>query len=120
MAGFDVICDTHGHADALPPRTENVMANAEQLVETIVKLIKTSAAPIPITLMNHGVDEAAAIIGAVVERCAKENIPLATISIDPELGEELGLSDGKVLDHGHSPVIRWQQGRGRQVLFQRL
>ena len=95
------------------------MAHTQQLVETIAKLIKAGTAPIPITLINHGVEEAAAIIGAVVERRAKENIPLATISIDPELGNELGLADGKILDHGHPPIIRWEQRRGRQVLFQR-
>jgi hypothetical protein len=96
------------------------MGNAQQFAQLIAILIKNSAAPIPIRLMNHGVEEAAAIIGAVVERCAEENIPLATITIDPELGAELGLVDGKILDHGHSPVIRWEHGRGRQVLFQRV
>jgi hypothetical protein len=96
------------------------MASTDELVHVICFTIGATATPVPITLMNHAVEEAAAIIGAVVERCANENIPLATISIDPELGEELGLQDGKILHHGHSPVIRWQDGLGRRVLFQRI
>jgi hypothetical protein len=44
------------------------MANTAQLIEMICKVIETSSVPIPITLMNHGVDEAAEIIGGVVER----------------------------------------------------
>ena len=50
------------------------MASTEELVEAVYWLIASSPTPIPITLMNHGVDETAAIIGAVVERCARDNI----------------------------------------------
>ena len=95
------------------------MASAAELVEAICSVIRVSATPIPISLMNHSVEEAASIIGAVVERCAKFDIALATISIDPELGAELGLADGKILDHGHSPIVRWKRGLGRQLIFQR-
>jgi hypothetical protein len=42
------------------------MANFGELIEAICMLIKSSPVPIPTTLMNHGVGEAAAIIGAVV------------------------------------------------------
>ncbi len=62
------------------------MANTEELIKAICKLIETGPLPIPITLMNHGVDEAAAIIGGVVERCAHESIALTRVSIDPGLG----------------------------------
>jgi hypothetical protein len=68
--------------------------------------------------MNHGVDETAAIIGAVVERCARDNITLTAICIDPELGGALGLVEGKVLDHGSKPTIHWEPGLGRQLRFQ--
>ena len=95
------------------------MANTAELITAICKLIETSAVPIPITLMNHGVDEAAAIIGGVVERCARESIALGRVSIAPELAEELGLIEGKVLEHGARPTIHCERGLGRQVRFER-
>ena len=95
------------------------MANTEELIETICKLIETSPVPIPITLMNHGVDEAATIIGGVVERCVRESIVLTRVSIDPELDAELGLTDGKALEHGARPTIHCDLGLGRQVRFER-
>src|SRR5271163_2760481 len=91
------------------------MANMAELIEAICKLIETSPVPIPITLMNHGVDEAAAIIGGVVERCAREGIALTRVSIDPELAGELGLPEGKVVEHGTRPTIHCEPGLGRQV-----
>jgi hypothetical protein len=51
---------------------ETEMANTAELVQAICELIKATAVPIPITLMNHGVDETAAIIGAVVARSPVE------------------------------------------------
>jgi hypothetical protein len=48
------------------------MASTAELVEAIYRLIASSPTPIPITLMNHGVDETAAIIGAIVERFGAE------------------------------------------------
>jgi hypothetical protein len=95
------------------------MANFGELIEAICMLIKSSPVPIPTTLMNHGVEEAAAIIGAVVERCARDNIALARVSIDPDFAEELGLEDGKALEHGGRPAIRCEPGLGRQVRFER-
>jgi hypothetical protein len=95
------------------------MANTMELVETICKLIETSPVPIPTTLMNHGVDEAAAIIGGVVERCAREGTALRRVSIDPELAAELGLTEGKALEHGARPTIHWELGLRRQVRFER-
>ena len=95
------------------------MATTAELIETICKLIETSPVPIPITMMNYGVEEAAAIIGAVVERCGRESIALARVSIDPELGAELGLTEGKVLEHGARPIIHCEPGLGRAVCFER-
>jgi hypothetical protein len=95
------------------------MANTMELVETICKLIETGPVPIPITLMNHGVDEAAAIIGGVVERRAREGTALRRVSIDPELAAELGLTEGKALEHGARPTIHWELGLRRQVRFER-
>ena len=85
----------------------------------ICKVIETSPVPIPITFMNHGVDEAAAIIGGVVERCARGSIALKRVSIDPELAEELGLTEGKEIEHGARPTIHCEPGLGRQVRFER-
>jgi hypothetical protein len=95
------------------------LADTAALVETIRMLINTSLVPVPITLMNHGADETAAILGAVVERCARDNIALTGIFIDSELGGELGLVDGKILEHGGRPTVRWEPGLGRQVRFRR-
>jgi hypothetical protein len=95
------------------------MASTEELVEAVYWLIASSPTPIPITLMNHGVDETAAIIGAVVERCARDNIALTEIFIDSELAELLGLVDGAHLSHGSRPTVRCEAGLGRQVRFQK-
>ena len=94
------------------------MANTAELIEAICKLIETSPVPIPITLMNHGVEDAAEIIGGVVEHCARQSIALRRVSIDPELAEELGLTEGKVLEHGTHPTIHCERGLGRQVRFE--
>jgi hypothetical protein len=95
------------------------MANRTQLIKTICEVIETSPVPIPITLMNHGVDEAAAIIGGVVERCAHESIALTRVSMDPELATDLGFTEGKVIEHGARPTIHCEPGLGRQVWFER-
>jgi hypothetical protein len=47
------------------------MASTRELIAAICKMIETSSVPVPIAFMNYGVDEAAAIIGGVVERCAR-------------------------------------------------
>jgi hypothetical protein len=94
------------------------MANTAQLIEMICKVIETSSVPIPITLMNHAVDEAAEIIGGVVERCARESIALTRVSMDPELAAELGFSEGKVVEHGTRPTIHCEPGLGRSVRFE--
>ena len=93
------------------------MADTPELVEAICAMIKARAVPVPITLMNHGVDEAAAIIGAVVERCEQDAITLSRIYIDPELGRELGLDDGRVLERGSRPTICWEPRLGRALRF---
>jgi hypothetical protein len=69
--------------------------------------------------MNQEVEEAASIIGGVVERCGHESVALTRVSIDPELAAELGLSDGSVLEHGARPTIRCEPGLGRKVRFER-
>ena len=65
------------------------------------------------------VDETAAIIGAVVERCARGDIALTEIFIDPELAEFLGLANGRPLPHGSGPTVRCEAGLRRQVLFRK-
>ena len=95
------------------------MASTNELIVTICKMIETSPVPIPITLMNHGAEEAAAIIGGVVELCGRQSIALTRVSIDPELGEELGLTEGKVVEHGARPTIHYEPGFGRRVRFER-
>jgi hypothetical protein len=95
------------------------MPSTEELVEAIYRLIASSPTPIPVTLMNHGVDETAAMTGAVVERCARDNIALTEIFIDPDLAELLGLVDDGQLPHGSRPTVRCDAGLGRQVRFQK-
>jgi hypothetical protein len=95
------------------------MANTAEPIETICKPIETSPVPIPITMMNHGVDETAAIIGGVVECCGRDSIVLARVSIDPELAAELGLTEGNVVEHGARPIIHCEPGLGRAVRFER-
>jgi hypothetical protein len=95
------------------------MANIEQLIKAICTVVELSPNPIPIALMNHGVDQAAAIIGGVVEHCARGSIALKRVSIDPELAEELGLTDGKEIEHGARPAIHCEPGLGRQVRFEK-
>jgi hypothetical protein len=56
------------------------MANTEQLIEAISRVVELSPNPIPIALMNHGVEEAAAIIDGVVEHCARGSIALKRVS----------------------------------------
>jgi hypothetical protein len=96
------------------------MANTGQLIEAIFKVIELSPDPVPIALMNHGVDEAAAIIGGVVERCASGSIALKRVSIEPALAEELGLTEGKEIEHGARPTIHCEPGLGRQVRFEKV
>jgi hypothetical protein len=96
------------------------MATTSELVEGICKLVASSPTPIPISFMNHGVDETAAIIGAVVEHCDRDKIALTEIFIDPELAELLGLVDGEQLPHGSRPTVRSEAGLGRQVRFQKV
>src|ERR1700722_16970738 len=93
--------------------------NTEQLTDAIFRVVEFNPNPIPIALMNHGVDEAAAIIGGVVERCARGSIALKRVCIDPELAEELGLTEGKELERGARPTIHCEPGLGRQVRFER-
>jgi hypothetical protein len=94
------------------------MASTEELVEAIYRLIASSPTPIPVTFDERRVDETAAIIGAVVERCARHNIALIEIFIDPDLAKLLGLVDGGQLPHGSRPTVRCDAGLGRQVRFQ--
>jgi hypothetical protein len=95
------------------------MTTTAELIEGVYTLIASSPMPIPIAFMNHGVDETAAIIGAVVERCAKGNVVLTEIFIDPEFAELLGLVDGRQLPHGSRPIVRCEDQLGRQVRFQK-
>jgi hypothetical protein len=52
-----------------------MMASTSELVEAIYQIIARSPTPIPVTLMNHGVEAAAEIIGAVVEQCYAQRAP---------------------------------------------
>jgi hypothetical protein len=55
-----------------------------------------------------------------VEHCARRSIALKRVSIDPELAEELGVTDGKEIEHGARPTIRFEPGLGRQVRFEKV
>jgi hypothetical protein len=93
------------------------MASTSELVETICQIIATSPTPIPVTLMNHGVEATAEIIGAVVEQCYAHSVRLSTIKIDCELGEELGLIEGTRLPHGDRPIVELVPELGRNIIF---
>src|SRR4051812_3919951 len=93
------------------------MASTSELVDTICQLIATSPTPIPIALMNHGVEAAAEIMGAVVEQCYARGVRLSTIQIDCELGEELGLTEGMRLPHGDRPIVKLLPELGRNMIF---
>ena len=95
------------------------MASTEELVEAIYRLIASSPTPIPVTLMNHGVDETAAIIGAVVEHCARNNIALTEIFIDPDLAELLGLVERRTAAARVQADVRCDAGLGCHVRFQK-
>ena len=95
------------------------MAETVELATAISKPIQASPVPIPISLMNYTVEEAAAVIGAVVEICDREGVKLSEVCIDPELATELGLAEGAALPHGGRPTIRSQPGLSRQVLFKK-
>lgn len=95
------------------------MATTNELAEAISTMIASSATSIPVTLMNHRVEEAAEIIGAVIERCAEQDIDLVRIHMDPELALELGLVGGAVLPHGSRPTVQIENGLGRQLRFVR-
>ena len=95
------------------------MANTAQLIEAICKIIRSSEIPIPITLMNHEVEEAASIIGGVVERCGHERVALTRMSIDPEPAAELGLTQGRVAEHGARRIIHCEPGLGRRARFEK-
>jgi hypothetical protein len=95
------------------------MADTNEFAITVCRLVQISEVPIPIKLANHTVEQAASLIGAVVEVCAKKGVPLGKVCVDPELALELGLADGVVLPHGSKPVVHIEEGLGRDVLFKR-
>lgn len=95
------------------------MANTDQLAIAICRLVQLSKAPVPIKLANHTVEQAAAIVGAVVEACEREGVKLGQVRIDPELALELGLVHGVALPHGSRPSVHVEEGLGRDVIFKR-
>ena len=95
------------------------MADEIQLAVAICEIIQATDVPVPITLANHTVEQAASIIGAVVERCDREGVEINEVCIDSELALELGLTHGMELPHGCRPIVHVENGLGRRVLFKR-
>lgn len=95
------------------------MADTNQLAIALCRFVQTSGAPVPIRLANQTVEQAAAIIGAVVEACDKEGVKIDRVCVDPHLALELGLCDGVALPHGSRPIVHVEVGLGRDVLFKR-
>jgi hypothetical protein len=95
------------------------MATTEQLAQAICEVVLRSPVAIPITLMNQSVEEAAVIIGAVIERCHASGVTIGRVCLDPNLAGELGLIEGRNLPHGARPMIVIEIGLGRQVRFER-
>ena len=81
------------------------MAETDELAIAICRLVQISDTPVPIKLANQTVEQAAAIIGAVIETCSRENVQLGQVCIDPELALELGLVGGVALPHGSRPIV---------------
>jgi len=67
--------------------------------------------------MNHDANQAAVVIGAVVERCSSAGVTLVSVSIDEQLADALSLADGGALPHGDRPRVG--VGLGSAVIFQR-
>jgi hypothetical protein len=95
------------------------MADTNQLAIAICRLVQISEAPVPIKLANQTVEQAAAIIGAVIEACDRDGVKLGQVCVDPELALELGLVDGVAMPHGGRPIVYVEEGLGRDVLFKR-
>lgn len=95
------------------------MARTEELATAYVQVLLAVERAPPLTLMNHDAEGAAAIIGAVVDRCAELRAKLEQVTIGSELSVELGLRDGTRLKHGEKPTIRVDDSLGRQIVFQR-
>jgi hypothetical protein len=95
------------------------MADTVELAFAICKLIQSSPAPIPVTLMNHSIREVAAIIGAVIDQCDRNGVKIDQVCVDPELSTQLGLTEGATLPHGCRPTVHVEPGLGRQLLFKR-
>ena len=77
------------------------MASTEELLEAIYRLIASSPTPIPVTLMNDGVDETAAIIGALVERQTPRQIVTGqAIALRVHRNGDAHVALGRVADDG--------------------
>ena len=93
------------------------MADTEELAIAYVQLMLAFERTPPLTLMNHDAEGAAIVIAAVVDRCAELAVGLVEVAIGVELSEELGHRDGTRLKHGERPLIRVDEGLGRQIAF---
>lgn len=94
------------------------MATTEELTEAFVTMMQHVSPAPPLTLMNHGPEEAAIVIAAIVDRCADLKLGLKRVWIGTELAEELGLADGSALKHGERPQIRVDAELERQLRFE--
>ena len=95
------------------------VANTTELIETVAKMVAMSRISVPISLMNHEIDEVAEIISGVVENCFNRRVTLKRVALDPEFADALGLSDGKGLGHGDYPVVEHNSELRRQVRFEK-
>ena len=96
------------------------MSDTAELVLAICQLIKTSAKPVPIELMNHGAELASFILVAVVEKCSRDGIGLTHVCIDPEWAADLGLTHGRRVSKHSNAAVKCEVGLGRQIRFDRL
>ena len=95
------------------------MTETIELAKAISNLVACSAEAVPATLMNHQIEEAAAIIGAVIERCHEDGVVLQRVCMSSELANELGLVEGARLPHGGCPKLAVEPDLGRQIRFVR-
>lgn len=95
------------------------MVSGDELILMICKVVATSPATVPISLMNHAPDVAGQIIVEVLEHCARNNCPISFVHLDQELASILKFKEGETISSHSSAILKCEYGLGRQVKFVR-
>jgi hypothetical protein len=95
------------------------LVSGDELVAIICKLVTSMPGTIPISLMNHSPEMAREIIVEVLDYCAKNNCPVNSVHVDPELAELLKINVGQTITKNAAAIYVLEEGLGRQVKFVR-